>query len=444
MAMSDSSASESEKEQGVQIPRIFSIPNQNAGVPEYREALKTAHKLVHELAAENKSLRAQIATYNASKPGRKGRKQKSTITGENTHGYHSKIIALGKAFGVMVDPWVQSMVFSQKTASPLAMPADIFRPDSALYPQYLTAALYAHIDTKFHDLIDTSAYPDFARNLNSQRSSGINNTKECLPMILLDEGTVPELKSDPIQRLLLQPGDDPQAKKCSNFPPILYDELRQSSINLFMNRVPALVLRGILWGKDSLKTQGTQRPLNSVVGYKWNVLKVTEGSIAYACTTTIFVLYWMTQKGKPGKPEHFEEIGTISKISFRQIFMRFLRALKIMGAPGLRRVINFWHSVVFASIMVAAPVRKTENGAGADSDDEMAEALAGLDVEGIPDHDVNWDSDSDDAAVRRAAPPTIQVPAEAELPLDPVARPAPSVPTGEEEEADDIPAPVGR
>ncbi|KAJ7668080.1 hypothetical protein B0H17DRAFT_1142646 [Mycena rosella] len=221
MAMSDSSASESEKEQGVQIPRIFSIPNQNAGVPEYREALKTAHKLVHELAAENKSLCAQIATYNASKPGRKGRKQKSTITGENTHGYHSKIIALGKAFGVMVDPWVQSMVFSQKTAPPLAMPADIFRPDSALYPQYLTAALYAHIDTKFHDLIDTSAYPDFARNLNSQRSSGINNTKECLPMILLDEGTVPELKSDPIQRLLLQPGDDPQAKKCSNFPPIL-------------------------------------------------------------------------------------------------------------------------------------------------------------------------------------------------------------------------------
>ncbi|KAJ7660586.1 hypothetical protein B0H17DRAFT_1259983, partial [Mycena rosella] len=378
-AMSDSSASESEKEQGVQIPRIFSVPNQNAGVPEFREALKTAHKLVHELADENKALRAQIAKYKASDPGRKGRKQRSTIIDYCFgQGVWSDGGPLGSKHGLLPED-----------SAAVGHASRYFKPDSALYPQYLTAALYAHIDKKFHDLIDTSAYPDFARNfirqLNAQRSSGINNTKECLPMILLEEGTVLDLKSATIQCLLLHPGDDPQAKKCSSFPPILYDKLGQSVTNLFMNRVPALVLRGILWGKDSLKNQGTQRPLSSVVGYKWNILK------------TIFLLYWLTQKSKPGKPENFEEIGTISQISFRQIFMRFLRALKMMGAPGLRRVIKFWHSVVFASITVAAPVERVENAAGADSDDEMAEALAGLDIEGILNHDanplsiVNWD-----------------------------------------------------
>ncbi|KAJ7704886.1 hypothetical protein B0H17DRAFT_1126512 [Mycena rosella] len=373
--MSDSSTSESEKEQEVQIPHTFSVPNQNAGVPEFLEALKTTQKLVHELAAENKSLCAEISKYKASKPRGKGRKQKSTIIGGDTHRYYSKIIALGKVFGVMVDPWVQSMVFSQKTALLLAMPANIFKSDST--PQYLTAALYAHIDEKFHGLINTSAYLDFAWNIFHP----------------------------PVERTTSLEGPE-----------------------------------GYIMGKRQPQNPGNSETLHSVVGYKWKIVQ------------TIFILYWTTQKNMLGKPEHFEEIGTISKILFRHIFIRFLPALKMMGVPGLRRVIKFWHSVHL--------LRGRRMRLGLTLTKKMAGALAGLDIEGILDHDanplsiINWDSDDAPPvappapAAQRPAPPVIQGPmgegSEAEEPAPHPRRPrdpAPSVPTTDEEDVDEIPAP---
>ncbi|KAJ7671892.1 hypothetical protein B0H17DRAFT_1141427 [Mycena rosella] len=416
--MSDLSASGSEKEDepGVQIPRTFAIPNQTAGVPELREALKNSHKLVHELVAENKLLRAQIAKYKASNPGRKGKKGRSSIKGDNMLGYHTKIISLGKSFGVMVDPWIQTMVFSKKIALPLATPAQIFKSESELYNQYLTAALYTHVDEKFHELIDTA----FLHHLNAQRSTGIHNIKECLPLILLSEKVVTDLEPATIRRLILHPGDDPKAQKCSKFPPILYHGLRQLPTNLFMNRIPALALRAVLWGKESVSDGGTRKPASSVVGHIWKIKKVTEGSIAFVCTA--------------------------------------------MMGPGFQRVLKFWHSVVFASITVAAPVERAENAAEANSDEEMAEALAGLDIEGIPEDDANrlsnfnWESDDESPVAGPSNTITADPPApsasgegsEAEEPArrprraDGARDPAPSVPTTEEEEVDEIPAPVGR
>ncbi|KAJ7703731.1 hypothetical protein B0H17DRAFT_1127333 [Mycena rosella] len=405
--MSDLSVSGSEKEdQGAQIPCTFVIPNQTAGTPELRE----------------------IAKYKASNPGRKGKKGHSSIKGDDTLGYHTKIITLGKSFGVMVDPWIQTIVFSKNIAPPLATPAQIFKTESDLYNQYLTAALYAHIDEKFHELVDTAVYTDFAHNflhhLNAQRSSAIHSIKECLPLILLSEKVVPNLEPATIRDLILHPGDDPKTQKCSKFPSILYDGLRQVPANLFMNRVPALALRAVLWGKESVNDKRTRKPASSVVGHMWKIKKVTEGSVALACTAVITHL-----------------AGHIRAI---------LEDAALLGETGIlrrdRHCIQDFLPSAFHAISTSpqddgfGAVERTGNVAEVDSDEEMAEALAGLDIEHIPEDDMNpisiFNSESDDAPAEEPAPRPRRP--------DGARDPAPSVPTTDEDEVDGIPAPVGR
>ncbi|KAJ6535370.1 hypothetical protein DFH09DRAFT_1091707 [Mycena vulgaris] len=351
-----------------EVTRIFRIPNQNATIDELREAsstvlhmaLRNQQKFINKVLNENKELRAQVGKYEASKPGRKAKESKGSLRGENCDGDFSKIIVLGKSFSTMVDPWTGIAIFDKQVATPLAQPKDIFKPDSALYFQYLTASLYDWVPGKFHHLVDTTEYSDFGfnfiHNVNAQRSQAIIRIKECLPNILLQEKVIASAEAVQYQRLLLFAGDDPKVLKIAKYPPIIYAELKSNPTALFMNRIPPLVLRAILFGKASLGDNGKQKPVGSLC---------------------IFIIHWLTHSGKV---EDFDEVGSTSKISFRQIFMRFLRALKMKaGSPGYCRIIKFWQKIVFHGVTIPGPV-DADPTAEADSDEEMADALEGMDI----------------------------------------------------------------
>ncbi|KAJ6591856.1 hypothetical protein DFH09DRAFT_1306566 [Mycena vulgaris] len=336
----------------------------------------------------------------------------------------------------MVDPWTGIAIFDKQVATPLAQPKDIFKPDSALYFQYLTASLYDWVPGKFHHLVDATEYSDFGfnfiHNVNAQRSQAIIRIKECLPNILLQGKVIASAEAVQYQRLLLFAGDDPKVLKIAKFPPIIYAELKSNPTALFMNRIPPLVLRAILFGKASLGDNGKQKPVGSLVGIMWNVKAVTEGSMAFACTICIFVIYWLTQSGKV---EDFDEVGSTSKISFRQIFMRFLRALKMKaGSPGYSRIIKFWQKIVFHGVTIPGPV-DADPTAEADSDEEMADALEGMDIEEDAVEGFQF-GDETEEELAPASPPR-PVP-EAPPATRPVARPV-ARPTGQ---AVDQPAPA--
>ncbi|KAJ6551067.1 hypothetical protein DFH09DRAFT_1086381 [Mycena vulgaris] len=417
-----------------EVTRIFKIPDQNATIDELREAsspvlhkaLKNQQRFVNKVLNENKELRAQVAKYEASKPGRKAKESTGSLRGEDRDGYFSKIIVLGKSFSTMVDPWTGIAIFDKQVATPLAQPKDIFKPDSALYFQYLTASLYDWVPGKFHHLVDATEYSDFGFN----RSQAIIRIKECLPNILLQENVIASAEAVQYQRLLLFAGDDPKVLKIAKFPPIIYAELKSNPTALFMNRIPPLVLRAILFGKASLGDNGKQKPIGSLVGIMWNVKAVTEGSMVFACTICIFVIYWLTQSGKV---EDFDEVGSTSKISFRQIFMRFLRALKMKaGSPGYSHIIKFWQKIVFHGVTIPGPV-DADPTAEADSNEEMADALEGMDIEEVEGFQFG---DETEEELAPASPPR-PVP-EAPPAARPIARPV-ARPTGQ---AVDQPAPA--
>ncbi|KAJ7467973.1 hypothetical protein FB451DRAFT_1481251 [Mycena latifolia] len=398
--MSDTDGSESGSDTGVQAERTFQLPPQNATMAELREA--RSHNLLHlrlmnEALKENKELRATVTKHEASKPGRKGKKSKTAIKGEDISGYHTKIVALGKSFGMLFDPWVPPVVFSKKVVAPLATPTQIFaKGDSPLYHQYLTASLYTHVPEKFHELVDSAVYSNFSDNflhyLNSQRSTAIHTLKQHLPIHLLKEKVVPSLDPTNLQRLLIHSGEDPELVKISTFPPIFYDGLNQNVNKLFVNKILPLAARCILFGPASLADGGTRKPASSTVGYMWKVTSMTPGFMVFVCTACVFVIYWHKEGGKI---EDFNEIGDISKISFRKIFMRILRALKVKAeASGTKRILRFWQQTVFHGITGAAAAVQQTPSTGVDSEEEFIEALEGLDLDSDPRDDNilgDWD-----------------------------------------------------
>ncbi|KAJ6465249.1 hypothetical protein DFH09DRAFT_1112741 [Mycena vulgaris] len=377
-----------------EVTRIFKIPDQNATIDELREAsspvlhkaLKNQQRFVNKVLNENKELRAQVAKYEASKPGRKAKESTGSLRGEDRDGYFSKIIVLGKSFSTMVDPWTGIAIFDKQVATPLAQPKDIFKPDSALYFQYLTASLYDWVPGKFHHLVDATEYSDFGFN----RSQAIIRIKECLPNILLQENVIASAEAVQYQRLLLFAGDDPKVLKIAKFPPIIYAELKSNPTALFMNRIPPLVLRAILFGKASLGDNGKQKPIGSLVGIMWNVKAVTEGSMAFACT--------------------------------------IMKA----GSPGYSHIIKFWQKIVFHGVTIPGPV-DADPTAEADSNEEMADALEGMDIEEVEGFQFG---DETEEELAPASPPR-PVP-EAPPAARPIARPV-ARPTGQ---AVDQPAPA--
>ncbi|KAJ6520584.1 hypothetical protein DFH09DRAFT_1287453 [Mycena vulgaris] len=383
--------SETESDSGRTHTRTFQIPDQNASPAELRavelnllltlhaheryQALKEMQTMLNAALQENKSLQGKVDQHEASKPGRKSNKSKSggTMKGPNIDNHHSRLLNWGKSFAVLHDPWVKSVIFTEKVNPPLAPPADIFKTGSTLYTQHLTATLYDHIPEDAHKFVNAAKFSDFADNFirqsNQQRSQAVLLVKDRLPTLLLQEKIIDQI--------------NPASLRC------LLDASK-----LFMSKIPALMLRCILFGKASLENNGTRKPAGSTVGTMWQVVKLTPGSMAFVCTAVIFSIYWMMTDGK----EDFDEIGQVSKISFRQLFLRFKLVLTAKAeSTGIKKAVRFWHQIVFHGIPTGMSAEYTPT-AEDDFEAEFEEAMAGLDLDDSRGEDAFGDNYADDSA----------------------------------------------
>ncbi|KAJ7447219.1 hypothetical protein FB451DRAFT_1188408 [Mycena latifolia] len=446
-----SNSEDSTEDIGEQVARAFIMPKHNATIPELMAALKASNKAGNALLVENKRLQAIVDKHEASKSGRKTKNKSTSVKGNDVLGYHEHIIHWGKSFALMVDPWVSPAIFSKKVNQPVALPADIFKDEKLpLYQQYLTATLYERTPEKYHQLLDRAVFGDFSfnflHNVNAGRSTAISVIKNRLPLLLLEEKFIEKMDATNLLRLLLHPTDNAE-KKISNFPPILYPQNRLDRAKIFLNRLPMLVHRMILFGPTSVNSHGKQKPQSSTLGVMWGLQTVTSGSVAFSVTATVFVIYWLIQNLKePGAKEDFFEVGSVSKIGFRRLFMRLLKVLKTgADTPGIKRAMRTWNQTVFYGITTATTVEQTAT-TGDVSLEDLEDVMAGLDQVTLSDAEYAFGDEEADNSDIGAALTAVAPPRTAPAVLRPIAPPPPVIrrptsrpgPNEEEEEADDL------
>ncbi|KAJ6504979.1 hypothetical protein C8R45DRAFT_1090742 [Mycena sanguinolenta] len=355
--------SDAEDEHG----RVFNIPDQNASPGTLRKALIETQKVAGAALQQNQVLRAENARAEASKPGRKTKDsaQSRGLKGPNTLGYHNVIISLGKSF----------------SSSPGSIP---LRPVSPMLPQQLTATIYKHVPQRYHCLVDpTGQYgpyfgENFCHHASAQRSTSLKTLKTELPGILISQKFITDVRDRNAWRALIVLPED-MAKsdvKVSLYPSIIYHKAKRNPTGFMKNSVLPLCARAILFGPASLQDDGSRRPQSSTLGQMWNVTKPNGGLILFVCTLVVFIRYWMSVgEGK----ENFEPVGSTSKIDFREIYLRFQRALKSKPEDA-KAIFRFWHECVFKGI-TGVPSLPSNVPGDVDEDEELEKAMGGLDFD---------------------------------------------------------------
>ncbi|KAJ7449132.1 hypothetical protein B0H11DRAFT_2332736 [Mycena galericulata] len=371
--------------------RNYEIPIQTATREQLLQMLKDKQTHLGAASKKIKTLEATAAKAQASVPGRKrAAKTKPSFKGEDVLGYASHIIKLGKSFGLLHYPWTDRTVFGPKIPFPLALPGEIWKPNppSPLFGDYLTASLYKHIPVQFHELVN--GLPDFADNfvhqLGAQRHTSLNTIKKELPTLLLRKKILTDVHDSKSWHALLRYRDDAPGTKCNRYPPILYPNGKKNPSRIFLNEALPEMLRCLLYGPASLEDNATHKPASSTLDLK--LLIRTYSNVSQI----IFVCYWA---GVKGKPEIFDQVGAVSKIDFREIYMRFRWALESKPEePLTKHILKFWNQKVFAGIKSVKHVQQVEHAVFIDEEAELEEAMGALDLgEGLSfsyDGDEEW------------------------------------------------------
>lgn len=108
----------------------------------------------------------KLATFEARSGGKKHKEQEDP----SGTGYLSVIKTLGKQYGFMEEPWLSHTVFTARVAEgppPHATPAEIdaLFKSPRLLSHYITSNLYDYVPAKYHELVDSSTFPDFRDNV---------------------------------------------------------------------------------------------------------------------------------------------------------------------------------------------------------------------------------------------------------------------------------------
>ncbi|KAJ7457130.1 hypothetical protein B0H11DRAFT_2243664 [Mycena galericulata] len=357
--------------------RNYNIPIQTATREQLLQMLKDKQTHLGAASKKIKTLEATAAKAQASVPGRKrAAKTKPSFKGEDVLGYASHIIKLGKSFGLLHYPWTDRTVFGPKIPFPLALPGEIWKPNppSPLFGDYLTASLYKHIPVQFHELVN--GLPDFADNfvhqLGAQRHTSLNTVKKELPTLLLRKKILTDVHNSKSWHALLRYRDDAPGTKCNRYPPILYPNGKKNPSRIFLNEALPEMLRCLLYGPASLEDNATHKPASSTLDLK--LLIRTYSNVSQI----IFVCYWA---GVKGKPEIFDQVGAVSKIDFREIYMRFRWALESKPEePLTKHILKFWNQNVFAGIKSVNHVQQVEHAVFIDEEAELEEAMGALDL----------------------------------------------------------------
>ncbi|KAJ7739464.1 hypothetical protein DFH07DRAFT_965751 [Mycena maculata] len=398
------------------LVHTYETPAQTATKEELREALKQTQL---ELARAQVDLRAKdLFIEDLQKTA--GRKSKSKATGPDPLNYLDIIVTLGKKFGVMQEPWVSPAAFSARPEDgipPHNTPNEIdaLFKTPALYLQYLTCKIYNNVPDKYHELVNALTFPNFRDNflkhLSAGCSSAVDRLKTNVDKILIECSIKNEVKE-----LLYFPGEDAK-RPPSTYPPIFHASLKKDAKGWLLNEAPPLALRCMIFGGSSIKNKGKTKPSTNTLGYAWKLDSegLTIEAIAFTLIALIFVLH--------GTDTAFEEKGKITNIPYQSLFRTYVcRLMKHANTPGVRKVLRFWHKIVFAGVATAEAIEDAgmnDSEAEAASDAEFAAAMEGInlgddaggfDAGGFDSDDDRRDNDMQLEAPVNAPVPLVNVP----------------------------------
>ncbi|KAJ7471602.1 hypothetical protein B0H11DRAFT_2196075 [Mycena galericulata] len=398
--MADTNDSESDAGSDSGVARTFDLPSQNATREELYEVCifqltfnATDRKMVTQviknlqlnsarLVVENRDLLLKVAALKAS-----GKKRKPEE--ENPMAYLDVIILLGKKFGFMHEPWISPAVFAPPPLNPppqgTAAEIEAMFKSQKLYLQYVTSTLYAHVPSKYHELVDSSTFPGFGENfmkhLNAGRSSAVNSLKTHLPQIFADFKIANEKKV-----LLYHPGDDTSLSPTA-YPPIFYPNLKKNAQTVLLNEALPMALRCMLFGSASIKNRGTEKPQAGTLAYRWQLDGLSVGSICFTLTVLLRVISEVDAV--------FESTGKVSKIPYQIYFHKYKKMLmKNAGSPGVRNILKVWTKIVFKGattiVSMDEDTEADDDLADAAMEAEFAAAMEGMNISDGPDDDFDF------------------------------------------------------
>ncbi|EGO18550.1 hypothetical protein SERLADRAFT_443889 [Serpula lacrymans var. lacrymans S7.9] len=230
-----------------------SKPPNGASSTELREALDAAHLQMAELrlqmcklATENSSLHASLSNW------------KSTNKAPVEITMHKKQIAqLGKKYGVMVEPFIETSIFTQQQHEGVDYQSVLCYDSPLTEKLALASQLHDFILSPLHLFKAHSYFAEwFISNISSGRSTLIHNIRTHASVIFV--GYNPEYfaaayKRDNIHALQTLLKFDTMSKMDPLFPPILFPDFKKDMKRVFKSKIIALVLKLMLLSAGSLQ-----------------------------------------------------------------------------------------------------------------------------------------------------------------------------------------------
>ncbi|KAH7904489.1 hypothetical protein BJ138DRAFT_1237336 [Hygrophoropsis aurantiaca] len=361
----DSEDHSSDSEDVDDLPEPVVMPRANAGLEEYKTALKSSQVQFTEIRNMLRDLKLENATLKMNQPKRRAQPDDPNIITQN----HEVIQQLGKRFGVMYEAWAPDTgIFS-------SVRSEDVDPNNAA-TRYLStparnaailAEIYSITPRKLHGVVSHSSFiSQFRHHLNNARGSHLTNLRNSaaelfdMPSTYFKRRQRDHQDKEELQKLLKFKVDD---KKYPRFSPMFYPNNVKKDKLLFRVRLLVNILRVVLLGPSSLTSSKRGGP----PGYasRWGIVTITPGAIAWAATMAKFLA---------SPDESFEPIGATSGIHYSEDFAEFKRLLIANSAsPVTKSLIQFFNNGVLSGAM--DNVMNIPMEAGEEEELEMDEAM---------------------------------------------------------------------
>ncbi|OAX43058.1 hypothetical protein K503DRAFT_796600 [Rhizopogon vinicolor AM-OR11-026] len=351
-----------------------SIPGPNASKGDLIEAMKVLQVQVQKLVEDNRSLREENKILIAEKPKRKrrGEPPEELVVHEQTITLHAR------KYGMTVEMFPNSDLLNK------TCPEDPTLFNSC--DRYLTAMtqesafldeLYHHFPNGVHCVMESTFFSDIVmKSISEARSSEINKLRGVagdifgLPGMYFTNINYPRASVTEIQEMLGVSATNPRYKI---FPPVLFTGMCEDpSLKTVFGNCELLgkILKAALHGVTSLH-QAACAGGSKTNARKWNLDKVTPGSIAWASVIAIFLLSPDSEFQKSG-------VGKTSGINYKVLFFQYKKLLIIKwDNPRIQTIVQSINCQVFG----AAKASISDSTGQEDFSNEINRAMLALDMD---------------------------------------------------------------